>query len=162
MLYISLLPRPAALFEPKSPPSPSPFPPHPFHHVQLEALTNRLLIETKIKNGAENLLKVFKSGAGGGGAATAASGVAIEREGLKNQVEAELAAANQEIDQLEGRIREVRAMLDGTSSWIQIVESCFPGKAWAGHTSHPFAAALVSLTLRISTRRPNHGVASRG
>lgn len=66
---------------------------------QLEALQNRLLIESKIKDGAENLLQVFQLGA--------------EKEGLRSQIIAELAAANREIESLERRISDLQRSLNG-------------------------------------------------
>jgi large subunit ribosomal protein L17e len=67
--------------------------------TQLEALSNRLLIERKIKAGAENLLSVFK--------------LSGEKEGLRTQVEAELGAANLKIEALERRVDELQGILDG-------------------------------------------------
>lgn len=68
--------------------------------MKLSALTQRLVIETKIKDGASNLLHVFRLGND-------------NREGLRTQVEAELLAANTKIDALERRINELKRGLEG-------------------------------------------------
>ena len=73
--------------------------------TQLEALSNRLLIERKIKAGAENLLSVFK--------------LSGEKEGLRTQVEAELGAANLKIEALERRVDELQSILDGKAHLIR-------------------------------------------
>ena len=74
---------------------------------QLEALSGRLLIERKIKDGAENLLQVFKLGG--------------DKESLRSQVEAELAAADLKIEALDRRVRELRANINGEEG-----SSCLP------------------------------------
>ena len=70
--------------------------------TQLEALTSRLLIEQKIKDGAENLLQVFKLGG--------------DKESLRSQVEAELAAAELKIEALDRRVKELQASINGADA----------------------------------------------
>ena len=82
--------------------------------TQLEALQNRLLIESKIKDGAENLLQVFQLGA--------------EKEGLRSQIIAELAAANREIESLERRISDLQRSING---------KVYPLPTRAHHTPNP-------------------------
>lgn len=86
---------------------------------QLEALHNRLLIESKIKDGAENLLSVFQLGA--------------EKEGLRSQIMAELAAANREIENLERRIAELQKSVNGETCFrtlfqLVLTQGCSTGR----------------------------------
>jgi hypothetical protein len=77
--------------------------------MQLEALSNRLQIELKIKDGAENLLHVFRSGG-------------EQRDVLRSQVEAELKAANTVIEKLENRIMDLQASING--KWARCATAC--------------------------------------
>lgn len=78
---------------------------------ELEALSNQLQIELRIRNGAQHLLTVFNSGAevspGGSNATSNASGGG-QSEALRRQVESELQTAEDKIDHLEKKISDVQ------------------------------------------------------
>lgn len=78
---------------------------------ELEALSNQLQIELRIRNGAQHLLTVFNSGSelspGGSHPASNESGGG-QSEALRRQVESELQTAQDKIEQLEKKISDVQ------------------------------------------------------